>query len=71
MQCGNWKEYRIPELTRDAHPPGERKESEQEIVRICPKSLGGDSIAFIFFGPLFGPLFGPFFGPLFVLLNQD
>ena len=28
---------------------------------------GGDSIAFIFFGPLFGP----FFGPLFVLLNQD
>ena len=32
---------------------------------------GGDSKAFIFFGPLFDPLFGPFFGPLFVLLNQD
>ena len=28
-------------------------------------NLGGDSIAFISFGPFFSPLFGPFFSPFF------
>ena len=35
---------------------------------------GGDSIAFIFFGPFFspffGPIFGPFFGPFLKLLTE-
>ena len=54
-------------------PPGPRSQPIQLFVlSFVPfGTLGGDSIAFIFFSPLFGPLFGPFFGPLFVLLNQD
>ena len=49
--------------TNGLHDPG--------AFKIRDGGLGGDSIAFIFSGPLFGPLFGPVFGPVFVLLNQD